>query len=48
MCAALSGFTERVNGAAPVGLLDFAGLFDGRLNAWALCLHVKHAVAVAA
>lgn len=48
VCAALSGFTERADGAAPVGLVDFAGLFDGRLNAWAKRLHAKHALAVAA
>ena len=48
VCAALSGFTERVDGTAPVGLLDFAGLFDGALAPWAQRLHAKHALAVAA
>ena len=46
--AALSGFTERGDGVGPVGLLDFAGLFGGGLDAWAQRLHAKHAVAIAA
>ncbi|MBY0373836.1 MAG: hypothetical protein K2Q23_07565 [Bryobacteraceae bacterium] len=48
VCAVLSGFTERADGLAPVGLLDFAGLIDSRLNAWAQRLHAKHSLSKAA
>lgn len=48
VCAALSGFAEGSDGTTPVGLVDAAGLFDGRLNAWAKRLHTKYGVAVAA
>ena len=48
VCASLSEFAERIDGAGPVGLTDFAGLFGGSLNGWATRLHLKPGVAIAA